>query len=80
MVRRFKRGYIEKGWWNSLLNKWIANEYAITITKVKQNNFYGKWDDEDEDELIGFGGYKTKEEALADLKKEKVKEIIDECK
>lgn len=70
MTRKFKRGYVEKGW---------RNDWSITITKVIQTNDYGKWEDEDEEEINSFCGYKTEEEAIEDLKTYyKVKEILDE--
>lgn len=78
MKRTIKRGYIEKGWWDSTTNRWIDNEYSITITKVKQIDDYGKWEDDDEDEIASYGGYVSIEEAMEDLKQNKVKEIINE--
>ncbi len=80
MKKKFKRGYINKGWWNSLTNKWIDNEYSITITKVIQSDEFGKFEDIDEDEISSFGGYKSVDEALQELKNYKVKEIINEVK
>ncbi len=80
MTKKFKRGYINKGWWNSIENKWIDNEYSITITKVTQSDEFGKFEDIDEDEINGFGGYKSVDEALQELKNYKVKEIINEVK
>ena len=80
MTKKFKRGYINKGWWNSLTNKWVDNEYSITITKVTQSDEFGKFEDIDEDEINSFGGYKSVDEALKELKNYKVKEIINEVK
>lgn len=51
MTVRFKRGYYERGWWNSIENRWIDDEWAIRITKVTQNDEYGKLEDIDEDEI-----------------------------
>lgn len=76
MIKKFKKGYITKGWWNTLTNKYIENEYAITITKVIQSDEFGKFEDIDEDEIISYGGYKNIEEAKSELLKiHKVKEI-----
>lgn len=78
MKRTFKRGYIEKGWWNSLLNKFIENEYSITITRVTQSDEFGKFEDIDEDEINAFGGYKDEYSAFAELIEEfKCREIYD---
>lgn len=69
MTKSFKRGYIERE----------KSEYVVAITKVTQNDNYGKWEDEDEDEINRFCGYDTKESAIEDLKYYfKVKEILDE--
>lgn len=78
MKRTFKRGYIEKGWWNSLLNKFIEDEYSITITRVTQSDEFGKFEDIDEDEINGFGGYKDEYSAFAELIEEfKCREIYN---
>lgn len=77
MTRKFKRGYIEKGWFNTMIGRLVKDEYAIQVSKVTQNDDFGKWQDEDEDEIKSIGGFKTIEEAEECLKKEfKVKEII----
>ena len=78
MERKFKRGYIEKGWWNPLTNRWENDLYAISISKVVQRDDFGEWEDDEEDEVDGFGGYTSEEEALEELKSMKVKEIYNE--
>lgn len=77
MERKFKRGYIEKGWDNPITYRRIPNEYSITITKVIQTDDYGKWEDEDEDEIEQVGGFKTRQEAIDELIKNGCKEILD---
>jgi len=64
MTRTFKRGYVEKGWFNSITNKWVDDEYAATVSKIKQNDDLYYWEDEDEDEIDGVGGFATEEEAI----------------
>jgi hypothetical protein len=71
---KFKRGYLTKGWLNTMTNRYEADEYAISINTVEVDED----GDEDEEEIKSYGGYKTKEEAIKDLKKFKVKEIIEE--
>ena len=76
MTRKFKRGYIQKGWFNALTNKYAKDEYAVSISKVIQSDEFGKFEDVDEDEIRAFGGFKTIEEAKEFLNKEfKCKEI-----
>lgn len=78
MRRTIRRGYVGKGWWDSTTNSWIDNEYSISISKVKQDDYYGDWEDDEEDEIASYGGYKSLEEAIESLKDENVKEIYDE--
>ena len=80
MTRKFKRGYIEKGWYDTSTHRYIDNEYSINIAKVVQTDDYGKWQDEDEDEIKSFGGYKTEQEAIQELEKEGIKELYNENK
>lgn len=76
MIRKFKRGYIQKGWLNALTNKYVDDEYSVSISKVTQSDEFGKFEDVDEDEIRAFGGFKTIEEAREFLIKEfKCKEI-----
>lgn len=70
MTRKYKRGYVEKG---------FNNGFVAVITRVTQTNDFGKWEDEDEDEINRFGDYTTEEEAIKVLKEYfKCKEIIKE--
>ena len=69
MTRKFRRGYFEQDI--------TSNDWTISISNIIQNNDFGKWEDEDEDELKTFGGYSTKEEAIEDLKNMRIKELID---
>lgn len=60
-----------------MVGRVIKDEYAVQVSKVTQNDDFGKWEDEDEDEIKSVGGFKTIEEAEEYLKKEcKVKEIV----
>lgn len=69
MERKFKRGYVEKGY---------RGDYVAIITKVTQSNEYGTWEDIDEDEQNRYGGYISESDAIKDLKEFfKVKEICD---
>lgn len=69
MIRKFRRGYVEKD----------INGYTVVISKVTQSDDFGTWEDEDEEELRRYSGYHSKAEATEDLKNHfRVKEIIIE--
>lgn len=70
MVKKFKRGYIEKDY---------RGGYLAIVTKVEQSDEFGKWEDIDEDEQNRYSGYNTIEAAEKDLKEYfKCKEIVKE--
>jgi len=76
MIRKFKRGYILKGWFDTTTNRFIQNEFSVHITKVEQSDEFGKFEDIDEDEIKAFGGFRTVEEAKEFLVSEfKCKEV-----
>lgn len=69
MKRSFKRGYAEPGY---------NGDFVAVVTRVKQSDDFGKWEDEDEDEIDRYSGYNTLAEAIKDLQEFfKVKEILN---
>ena len=49
-----------------------------SLTQVEQTDEFGLWEDEFEDDIDSFGGFKSLDEAMDFLKDQRVKEIYYE--